>query len=353
MTPTILQADDTKVSSSISSVDPNILQNMDPEFISFYEEVLAKSKPTHEVPIEEVRANPSKYAAVWAYDSKDEPRIQNYDIESKDGALVPIRCYYPDPAKFGLGPYSVHINFHGGGFVFGSFHADAKFCMTLRDRLSLVVVDVNYRHCPETIMGKNIEDAWAVLSWVRDSSGKLNIIKSSVSLGGISAGGYLSCILQHLARDDNVPLKLVIPAVPPVTDCCSYKKLEDSPYESFRRYSRAPLLNWARLSYFQQYAFPDDKVDEIRSLWPEWWLAPIKAPNFTNLCDTFLITAEIDPLRDEGEDYGKKLVAAGNKVTFRRYLGVPHPFMHMTDYLQKARDYDEDIISALKAAHGL
>lgn len=155
---------------------------------------------------------------------------------------------------------------------------------------------------------------------VRDSSEKLNIDKSSISLGGISAGGYLSCVLQHLARDNDVPLKLIIPAVAPVTDCCSYKELEDSPYESFRQYSRAPLLNWARMSYFQRYAFPDDKVDYIRSLWPEWWLSPIKAPNFAHLCDTFLITAEIDPVRDEGEDYGKKLVAGGNKVTFKRYI---------------------------------
>lgn len=114
MTPAILQAEpDTTALSLTSSVDPDVLKNMDPEFISFYEEVLVKSKPTHEVPIEEVRSNPSKYAAVWAYDSKGEPRIQNYEIESKDGAFVPVRCYYPDPAKFGPGPYSVHINFHG------------------------------------------------------------------------------------------------------------------------------------------------------------------------------------------------------------------------------------------------
>lgn len=114
MAPAILQAElDATASSLTSSVDPDILRNMDPEFISFYEQVLAKLKPTHEVPIEEIRANPSKYEAVWAYDSKDESRIQNYDIESKDGALVPIRCYYPDPTKFGPGPYNVHINFHG------------------------------------------------------------------------------------------------------------------------------------------------------------------------------------------------------------------------------------------------
>lgn len=114
MAPPHLQAEsDVNVSSLPSSVDPRILQSMDPEFVSFYEEVLAKLKPTHEVPIEEVRANPSQYAAVWAYDSKDEPRIRDYEIESKDGALVPIRCYYPDPATFGPGLYSVHINFHG------------------------------------------------------------------------------------------------------------------------------------------------------------------------------------------------------------------------------------------------
>lgn len=114
MAPAVLQAEvDATASSLTSSVDPSILENMDPEFISFYEEVLSKLTPTHEVPVEEVRANPSKYAFSWAYDSKHEPRVQDYEIESKDGTLFPIRCYYPDPAKFGSGPYSVHMNFHG------------------------------------------------------------------------------------------------------------------------------------------------------------------------------------------------------------------------------------------------
>lgn len=79
------------------------------------------------------------------------------------------------------------------------------------------------------------------------------------------------------------------------------------------------------------------------------WRAPLHAPNFKGLCNTFLATAQCDPLVDEGEAYGRNIIAAGGKVTFRRYQGMPHPFMHMD--LATARLYDDDLCAALRLAH--
>jgi acetyl esterase/lipase len=156
-----------------------------------------------------------------------------------------------------------------------------------------------------------------------------------------------------MARDAGIPLRLCMLAVPGVTDAGSYAFYTDSPHASFHEFYKAPILPWARIQWFGKHCFPSPaRLAEVRAMWPDFWLAPIRAPNWAGLCPTFIRTAELDPLRDEGEAYGLKLVAAGNKVTTRRYLGVPHTFMSMR-FLKQKEDYDADAISALKQAHGL
>ncbi|KAJ5958218.1 uncharacterized protein N7479_005368 [Penicillium vulpinum] len=181
----------------------------------------------------------------------------------------------------------------------------------------------------------------------------LDINPLSVSIGGISAGAHLACVLQHRARDANIALKLLIAAVPPLADHDQYEKPTDSPWPSFSEFSHIPMLNWERMSFFKQQAFPTEKLANIRHMYPAWWISPLRAPNFANLCDTFIATAECDILRDEGEAYGKKLIEAGNRVTFRRYLKVPHSFMYMTSVLPQAEQYQEDVFNALRVGHGL
>lgn len=88
--------------------------------------------------------------------------------------------------------------------------------------------------------------------------------------------------------------------------------------------AEAPCLNWARISYFQKYVYTSETRPFIEKELTQWWRSPLLAPNFANLCDTFVITAEFDPIRDEGEAYGHKLVAAGNKVMFKRYEHFSH-----------------------------
>lgn len=155
-----------------------------------------------------------------------------------------------------------------------------------------------------------------------------------------------------MARDAGVPLKLCMASVPPATEGLSYKDYTDSPFSSFHEFARGPILPWNRIKYFGQLCMPQDKLPELRNMWPDWWFAPLSAPNWAGLCDTFIRTAEVDPLRDEGEAYAVKLVAGGNKVTIKRYLGCPHTFMYI-DALKKKQEYDRDAILALKIAHGI
>lgn len=128
-------------------------------------------------------------------------------------------------------------------------------------------------------------------------------------------------------------------------------KASDSPYPSFVENEVAPCLNWARMAYFMGHCVPKDGREraEIEGK-PLFHRSPVDG-DLRGVCDTFIATAECDPLRDEGEAYGQKLVEAGVRVTTRRYTGVPHPFMHMM-LIKKAQMYAADICSELKRAHG-
>ncbi|KAK0644689.1 Alpha/Beta hydrolase protein [Cercophora newfieldiana] len=332
-------------------VEDHIRPRLDPDFLRYFVKVVARQPPAHTIPLDDVRANPDKYRSPIAVDTTHYERVADHLVSSQDGASITLRVYHPDPIKFGPGPYPVHMNHHGGGFVLGDLQSEAQLCLSMREA-GVAVVDVNYRHCPETIWGKCIQDAWAALNWVRDASIKLNINPTSVSIGGVSAGAHISVVLQHMARDAGIPLRLCLASVPPATDGLSYRYYTESPFASFHEFHRAPVLPWKRIQYFGKFSMPHDKMPELRKLWPDWWLCPIRATNWSGLCDTFIRTAEVDPLRDEGEAYGMKLVAGGARVTFKRYLGCPHTFMYLP-FMKQKDEYDRDAIEALRIAHGL
>lgn len=157
-------------------------------------------------------------------------------------------------------------------------------------------------------------------------------------------------MLQHRARDAGIPLKLCMASVTPATDALAYRYYTESPFPSFHEFYRGPVLPWKRIKYFGDLCMPQDKLHELRRQWPDWWFAPLRARNWDGLCDTLIRTAEVDPLRDEGEAYAMKLVAGGNKVTIKRYLGCPHTFMYL-DSMKKKHQYDEDAVAALRVAH--
>lgn len=155
-----------------------------------------------------------------------------------------------------------------------------------------------------------------------------------------------------MARDAGIPIKLILPTVPGCDPGLSYKFYTDSPRPSFRELYRGPVLPWASIKWFGSLTQPPEKLDELKAMWPEWYFTPFKAKNFEGLSPVYIRTAECDPLRDEGEAYGGKLIEEGVQVTMKRYRGAVHTFMSMKDFHRK-REYDADSIAALKAAHGI
>lgn len=204
----------------------------------------------------------------------------------------------------------------------------------------------------ENRFDKCIEDGFAALAWVHKNASELNGDASSVSIGGISAGGHLAAVVQHLARDAGIPLRLACLTVP-TTDYTTYWPTPEgyllSP--SVTTLAQGALLNEERFQFFQTHVYKEEHQEHLMKNVPLSWRAPLHSNNFKDLCDTFVATAECDPLVDEGEAYGRKIVEAGGMVLFKRYLGQPHPFMHLP--LKAAHEYDEDMVRVLKMAHGI
>jgi acetyl esterase/lipase len=353
--PTVPTTGATDQDTLANPIDPSILPILDPEFVTYYNTHLASKLATHQVPFASVRAQPAAWRGSWCVDLTGSPGVRNLTIPSADGHPIPLRTYSPDAQKFGPGPYPTHINFHGGGHVFGDLTVDAIWCVKVRDSVGCVVVDVDYRLCPEWIFGKNIEDGWAALNWVVERGAEeLNVNPRSVSIGGVSAGAGICATLQHMARDKGVGLRIALLSVPTM-DYTTYFPVPEGVevWASVGRLERAPSLGADRIRFFKEMVFPEfpaGRREEILKL-PLVWRAPLRGENFKGLCNVFVATAECDPLVDEGEAYAKRCLEGGAKVQGRRYRGMPHPFMHLD--LKASRLYDQDLCTALRGAHGL
>lgn len=133
-----------------NAIDTRFRGELDADFVNYYNRIIAIKPATHSIDIKEIRAFPEKFHAPWARDYSYEPFVKNTTIPTGNGKACAVRIYYPDAriSPFGQGPYPVHVNFHGGGFVLGDLTGDAELMMLVRNRLGIMVVDVDYRLAP-------------------------------------------------------------------------------------------------------------------------------------------------------------------------------------------------------------
>ncbi|SFC82291.1 acetyl esterase [Nocardioides terrae] len=243
-----------------------------------------------ETPIDEQRAAARLQAA-------REPKEEVAAVEDVDADGVPCRLYTPAGARDGI---VVHL--HGGGFVFNDVEVHDAVSRRFADRSGLAVLSVDYRRPPEHRFPAAVEDVDAVVGWL-GRQGR----PGPAYVHGDSAGGNLALggALRHPGTFDAVVL--IYPFLDPTQGFDSY----DTAAEGFDREEAA----W----YWQQYvASPADLTD------PD--LAPLLSDRLHTLPPTLVVTAEHDPLRDEGEELARRLDAAGVEVTATRYLGQTHGF---------------------------
>jgi len=265
-----------------------------------------------------------------------------------------VRIFEPAPDAHGKtkeGKRAAYINFHGGGWVFGGLPTDEDFCKRLTWELGVVCFDVDYRLAPEFKFPIPVNDCWDAFKWILEKkTQEFNLDPTRFAVGGVSAGGHLSAIIAHICRDESILLAFQLLAVP-VCDLHVFSPtgelLDDQPYESYRENRDTVPLPMERMSYFHKHFLGCPRP---KALDDDWKVSPIKAKRFDGLAPALIITAEMDPLRDEGEAYGEKMIEAGSKATILRVKGVPHTFMQMDDILEGGKIYNREVVKALREA---
>ena len=260
--------------------------------------------------------------------------VQDRTIPGPAGA-IPIRVYSPS----GRGPFPILINFHGGGWVIGDLEtADAvsrEFCR----RAGCVVVSVDYRLAPEHRFPAAVDDSYAATCWVAEHAAQFNGDPKRIAVGGESAGANLAAVVSHMARDRHGPViefqLLAYPVTAANFDTASYHANADG-----------YLLTRATMEWFWDNYCPNiaERANPLAT--------PLNAKNFAKLPAALILTAEYDPLRDEGEAYAAKLKSAGTTVECVRFDGLIHDFLAMSQQLTAVKPAMDKAVAGLRNAFG-
>jgi acetyl esterase len=247
---------------------------------------------------------------------------------------LPVRLYRPSAAR----DLPLIVFFHGGGFVVCDIQVYDDLCRLLATASGCAVASVEYRRAPETRFPGPLEDCYAALKQLAQRAPSLGLDGTRLAVAGDSAGGNLATATALLAREREGPAlryqALIYPALEPACDSASQRAFADG-----------YLLSSAAMSWFWSCYLPSPADAENPHA------APPRA-ELAGLPAATVVTAEFDPLRDEGEAYADQLRAAGIPVIGRRYLGMIHGFASMpylTPVAYRAlADVGEDLRAALR-----
>ncbi len=296
--------------------------------------LLAIQKPPapNEVPPAEARKNFRTRLAM--VESPPEPvgRIEDREIPGPAG---PIRLRVYTPA--GRGPFPVLVYFHGGGWVIGDLETAESPCCALANATGAVVVSVDYRLAPEHKFPAAFDDCYAATLWVRNNATALEADPLRIAVGGDSAGGNLAAVVCLAARDRGGPPLVFQLLVYPAVDY-------DFNRPSYRENATGYLLTTELCQFFsQQYL---GREEDRRNP----YAAPMCANDLNGLPPALIMTAEYDPLRDEGAAYARRLEEAGVRVTLRQYAGLIHGFWNMGAVLGQVKSIRQEAAAALRSA---
>ena len=251
------------------------------------------------------------------------PEVASWEDREIPGPASRIRVRLYRPSADGVLP--VVVFFHGGGWVMGSIETHDVYCRQLANASKHAVVSVDYRLAPEHKFPAGLEDAYAATCWVWEHAAEIGVAAQRIAVAGDSAGGNLAAAVALMARDRGGPQLTFQLLMYPVLD---YDFDTPSYRENATGYhlTRAAMI-WSWRHYLK---------NELDGWSP--YASPLRAQDLSGLPAAPILTAEFDPLRDEGEAYAARLRAAGVPVSLRRYDGLIHGFARRTNVLDRARD---------------
>ncbi len=292
--------------------------------------------PLNQMKPAEARAAYRRFIAARNYDLEPVERVEDREIEGPHGPIS-LRIFWPAGAP--EGPLPIFMFYFGGGFVIGSVESREPQCRKIANQASCIVVVPRYRQAPEHKFPAAHDDAWAAAQWVAANAAELGGDPERLAVGGDSAGGNLAAVIAQRAHREGAFDPVLQVLVYPSTDFFftlglpSYTLL-DEPY----------FLTRQQIAWYHEQFLPDD-VDrgDLR-------LGPALADDFSGLAPALIVTAEFDPLRDDGKHYGELLSDAGVPAEYTCYDGMIHGFFHYGKSIDAATASLQQVIDALKRA---
>jgi acetyl esterase len=261
-------------------------------------------------------------------------KVQPLAIPAPHGS-IPARIYTPKTLRKTGGLAPCLVFFHGGGWVIGDLETHDVVCRKLAAEGELIVISVDYRLAPEHKFPAAVDDAISSTKWIAANSGSLGIDASRLMVGGDSAGGNLAAVVSLAARDCDGPKIAGQVLIYPATDF-------SRKHPSHREPETSILLTHSVIGWFMNHYMGDADIND-------WRASPARAKMLAGLPPAYVLTAGADPLRDEGDEYAKRLKEAGVSVTYRHFKGQFHGFFTMGKLLQQANVAASEIGVWLKA----
>jgi len=289
---------------------------LNPQAAAFIE-LAASAPPLSDDPIERLRLGSAAMSARLA-DPEQVASIADIRIPASSGGL-PARIYTPETT----GSLAI-VLYHGGGWVLGDLDMVDTLATRLANAAAAVVVSVDYRLAPEHRFPAAVDDAEEAYAWIAAHRAELGIGGAGLVVAGDSAGGNLAAVVAASTRDPWArPVGQVL--FYPVTD-------HDFDRASYRENAEGYYLSAAGMRFFWDAYVPDPSAREDPRV------SPLRASSFAHLPPSLVVTAEYDPLRDEGVAYAERLAADGVPVEAYTYPGQIHSFVTRIGFIDDAAD---------------
>jgi acetyl esterase len=278
------------------------------------------------------------YLAARPVSQPEPPELEStraLSIAAPHGA-IPARIYTPKTLRRSDGLAPCLVFYHGGGWVIGDLDSHDVVCRKLAHEGELIVISVDYRLAPEHKFPAAVDDAITAARWISSNAKQLGIDAARLTIGGDSAGGNLAAVVALAARDGDGPKLAGQVLIYPATD---FAMTHPSHSES----ETSILLTHSVIKWFcNHYLNGPADIDN-------WRASPARSKTLAGLPPAYVLTAGGDPLRDEGDEYAKRLQDAGVPVSYKHFPGQFHGFFTMGKLLPQANVAASDIATWLKA----
>jgi acetyl esterase/lipase len=310
---------------------------LDPDAAAVYKAFQEAGRPPYE------SGTPTQARAMYLagrpVSNPEPPELEStksLSIPAPHGA-IPARIYTPKTLRKTNGDLAPCLVFyHGGGWVIGDLDSHDVVCRKLAHEGELIVISIDYRLAPEHKFPAAIDDAITAIKWVASNAKQLGVDATRLMVGGDSAGGNLAAVVALAARDGDGPKLAGQVLIYPATDFAMKHPSHSEPETSI-------LLTHSVIKWFcNHYLNGPADIDN-------WKASPSRAKTLAGLPPAYVLTAGADPLRDEGDEYAKRLKEAGVPVTYKHFPGQFHGFFTMGKLLQQANVAASDIAVWLKA----